>query len=65
MEELWVIVKNGDEITLDVEKRLLHLHASDKEIEKRKENKNNFCNFLSRGYVQLYQHHVEAGTPWC
>src|SRR6476659_7128675 len=30
------IVRNGDEITLDVGKRMLHLHVSEKEIEKRK-----------------------------
>ena len=54
------IVKNGDEITLDVEKRLLHLHASDKEIERRKaEQKPDFVK-ASRGYVQLYQQHVEG-----
>jgi dihydroxy-acid dehydratase len=53
------IIENGDVITLNVDKRALHLHLSDKEIEKRKQNKKPFDSFATRGYVHLYQHQVE------
>ncbi|MGN6617042.1 MAG: IlvD/Edd family dehydratase [Ilyomonas sp.] len=53
------IVKDGDLITLDVEKRLLHLHVSPEEIDNRKQTLNTKNNFASRGYVHLYQNHVQ------
>lgn len=56
------IVKDGDLITLDVEKRLLHLHVSPEEIENRKNTINTKNNFESRGYVHLYQHHVQQAN---
>ncbi len=54
------IVQDGDEITLDVEKRLLHLHLDDEEISRRKQHRIDKTAFASRGYVQLYQQHVEG-----
>jgi dihydroxy-acid dehydratase len=54
------IVQEGDEITLDIEKRLLHLHISDEEIEKRKKQINDRVDWAERGYVQLYQQHVQG-----
>jgi dihydroxy-acid dehydratase len=54
------IVQDGDEITLDVEKRLLHLNVPDEEIARRKKNKKQGEVIAARGYVQLYQQHVEG-----
>lgn len=54
------IVEDGDEITLDVQQRLLHLHLSNEEIAKRKERKGSNTEVATRGYVQLYQQHVEG-----
>lgn len=53
------IIKDGDEITLDVEKRSLQLNVSDDEIEKRKQTHQMNVSVANRGYVQLYQTHVE------
>lgn len=54
------IVQDGDEITLDVQGRLLHLNVSDDEIKIRKRNKKEGEPIATRGYVQLYQQHVEG-----
>jgi L-arabonate dehydrase len=54
------VVKDGDEITLDVKGRVLHLHVSDEEIEGRKKDLKKFESLATRGYVQLYQRHVEG-----
>ncbi len=54
------IVRDGDTITLDVEKRLLHLHLSEEEIEKRKKEHPKGVTIASRGYVRLYQQHVQG-----
>jgi dihydroxy-acid dehydratase len=53
------IVENGDEITLDVEKRLLQVNITDEEIVKRKQNRKTGEAFAKRGYVHLYQYHVQ------
>jgi dihydroxy-acid dehydratase len=54
------IVQDGDEITLDIDKRSLHLHLSSAEIERRKKNRKSSGTMAARGYVQLYQQHVEG-----
>lgn len=53
------IIEDGDEITLDVPKRLLQVNISAEEIEKRKQARTASETFATRGYVHLYQHHVE------
>lgn len=53
------IVQDGDEITLDVYNRSLHLHVPDEEIARRKEQRQTAVAFATRGYVHLFQHHVE------
>lgn len=53
------IVEDGDEITLDVHQRLLHLHVSDDEITARKKRKGNGDPIADRGYLHLFQKHVE------
>ena len=52
------IVEDGDEITLDVSQRLLHLHVSDEEIARRKQQKASSAHRAERGYVYLFQQHV-------
>ena len=53
------IVEDGDEITLDVEKRLLQVNITYEEIVKRKQNRKTGEAFAKRGYVHLYQYHVQ------
>ncbi|MEJ7767886.1 MAG: dihydroxy-acid dehydratase, partial [Chitinophagaceae bacterium] len=54
------IIQDGDIITLDVPNRLLEVDLTDEEIEKRKRSlPRNESNVASRGYVYIYQHHVE------
>ncbi|GAC1424645.1 MAG: IlvD/Edd family dehydratase [Flavisolibacter sp.] len=52
------IVENGDLITLDIENRLLYVSLSEEEIKSRKERWQ-IQPYCPRGYVHLYQHHVE------
>lgn len=53
------LVQNGDWIELDVEKRYLQLLVDEKELEERKNVWNPTHPLLNRGYVQLYQKHVQ------
>ncbi len=56
------IIEDGDVITLDVANRILHVDLSDEEIAKRKAHKKQTVKFEERGYVQLYQRHVEQAN---
>lgn len=53
------IIRDGDEITLDVKNRLLQVNLSTDEIEKRKAANPSTIRHAERGYVQLYQQHVQ------
>lgn len=53
------LVQNGDEIELNVEKRLLQLHVSDEELAKRRANWKAPEPLATRGYVKIYLDHVE------
>ena len=53
------LVKNGDFIELDVDKRRLHLDVSDEELKKRKEEWSPPAPHTHRGYVKIYLDHVE------
>lgn len=53
------VVQDGDTITLDVPAGILHLDLSDEEIVKRKRSLKNNGTLTDRGYVWLYQAHVE------
>lgn len=53
------ILRNGDIITLDVHERRLHAALSDAEIAERKAAWQPVYPQSTRGYVQLYQQHVE------
>jgi L-arabonate dehydrase len=52
-------VKDGDVITVDVANRTLHLEVSDKELKARRGAWNQREQIHPRGYVHLYQTHVE------
>src|SRR6476659_6895476 len=53
------LVKDGDMIELDVEKRKLHLDVSDEELQKRKKAWKQPGAAASRGYVKFYIDHVQ------
>jgi len=53
------LVQDGDEIELNVEKRLLQLHVSDEELAKRRANWKAPTPVATRGYVKIYLDHVE------
>ncbi|MEO8861219.1 MAG: IlvD/Edd family dehydratase [Ginsengibacter sp.] len=53
------LVQNGDIINLDAHKRTLQLDVSDEELAIRKAARVHTDNIQQRGYVHLYQTHVE------
>lgn len=53
------VIEDGDIISLDVPNRSLHVNITDKEIEERKQKKKANIKFETRGYVHLFQNHVE------
>ena len=53
------LVQNGDIICLDVPNRKLSLEVSDKELEARRKVWKQTEKMQTRGYVHLYQNHVE------
>ncbi|SKC76794.1 IlvD/Edd family dehydratase [Ohtaekwangia koreensis] len=55
----FAVVKDGDVISLDVMNRSLVLQVSDEELERRKQDWRPRHKKYTRGYVQLYQQHVQ------
>jgi dihydroxy-acid dehydratase len=56
----FAVVQSGDEITVNVPKRSLTLQVSEAELTKRKQQwKSSRVKFQERGYVHLYQTHVQ------
>jgi L-arabonate dehydrase len=53
------LVKDGDIIELDVEKRKLHLDVSDEELKKRRKEWTARKPMAERGYVKIYIDHVQ------
>ena len=53
------VIRDGDMISLDVEAGTLNVALSAEEIAERKSNMKVFSDFATRGYVYLYQQHVE------
>ena len=53
------LVQNGDWIELDTRNRKLSLLVSDAELEERRKNWKSSHKVAGRGYVQLYQQHVQ------
>ncbi len=58
------LIKDGDWIELDVEKRMLHIDISDKELENRRKNWE-APRFKERGYYWLYREHVLQADQGC
>ena len=56
------LVKNGDMIELDVEKRRLHLDVPDAELEKRRRGSESFKSPYTRGYTRLYVETVQQAN---
>ncbi len=59
------LVKDGDMIELDVEKRKLHLDVSDEELEKRRAKWTPPKPGAERGYVRLFIEHVQQAHLGC
>jgi L-arabonate dehydrase len=55
----FAVVQTGDTISIDVPNRKIHLHVSDEELTKRKSKWKSSVKFSERGYVHLYQTHVQ------
>jgi dihydroxy-acid dehydratase len=55
----FAVVQSGDTISVDVPNRSVTLNVSEAELDKRKKNWKTRVIFSSRGYVNLYQTHVE------
>jgi len=55
----FAVVQTGDVITLDVPNRTITLEVSDEELSLRKANWKPSVTFSNRGYVHLYQNHVQ------
>jgi L-arabonate dehydrase len=58
----FAVVQTGDVINLDVPNRTLKLEVSDEELTKRKQNWKPIHKKYDRGYVMLYQQHVEQAS---
>jgi dihydroxy-acid dehydratase len=59
------LVKDGDMIELDVEKRRLHLDVSEQELAKRRAAWTPPAPHSDRGWVKLYQEHVQQAHLGC
>jgi L-arabonate dehydrase len=59
------LVKTGDMIELDVEKRRLHLEVSEQELAARRANWQPPKPHAARGWVKLYQEHVQQAHLGC
>ena len=59
------LVRNGDEIELDVANRRLHLHVDDDELARRRQSLPPAPPLPPRGYVRLYQQHVTQAHEGC
>jgi L-arabonate dehydrase len=55
----FAVVQNGDEITIDVPNRTLTLQVSEEELTRRKRQWKSRVKLQERGYVHLYQTHVQ------
>lgn len=58
----FAVVQTGDVISLDVPNRALKLEVSDEELKRRKQNWKPIHKKYDRGYVMLYQQHVEQAS---
>ncbi len=59
------LVKTGDEIEVDIERRLLHLHVSDAELVARRKAWTALPPRYERGYGRMYQEHIGQADDGC
>jgi dihydroxy-acid dehydratase len=59
------LVRDGDEIELDVSNRRLHLHVSDEELARRRDEWQPPAPAFGRGYGQLFLRHVNQAPLGC
>ena len=59
------LVQTGDEIEIDVDKRLIHLHVSDEELARRKAAWVKPAPRYPRGYGALYSDHIGQADQGC
>jgi dihydroxy-acid dehydratase len=59
------LVRNGDLITLDVSRRLLHLEVADDELRRRLEAWTPPPRIFDRGYGALYSEHIGQADQGC
>jgi dihydroxy-acid dehydratase len=59
------LVKTGDEIEIDVDKRLIHLHISDDEMARRKAAWKPPTPKYPRGYGAIYSQHIGQADTGC
>src|SRR5690554_789129 len=59
------LVRNGDEIELDVPNRRIHLHVDEAELERRRESWRPPEPAFTRGYGRLYLDHVTQAPQGC
>ena len=53
------LVKDGDMITIDASKKLLHLDVSDEELEERRKNAPDFVKKAPEGWLKIFQERVK------
>jgi len=59
------LVRTGDVIEVDVDKRLLHLHVSDAELAERARSWKPLPPRYERGYGRMYQEHIGQADDGC
>jgi dihydroxy-acid dehydratase len=59
------LVKTGDEIEIDVDKRLIHLHVSDEELARRKAAWKKPAPKYPRGYGAMFSDHIGQADQGC
>jgi dihydroxyacid dehydratase/phosphogluconate dehydratase len=59
------LVKTGDEIEIDVDKRSIHLHVSDEELARRKAAWKKPAPKYPRGYGAIYSEHIGQADTGC
>jgi dihydroxyacid dehydratase/phosphogluconate dehydratase len=58
-------VQTGDEIEIDVDKRLIHLHVSDEELTRRKAAWTPPPKHYQRGYGAMFSEHIGQADQGC
>ncbi|MBV1693905.1 MAG: dihydroxy-acid dehydratase, partial [Hyphomicrobiales bacterium] len=59
------LVETGDEIEVDVSRRLIHLHVSDAELERRRKAWKPLPARYQRGYGKMFQEHIGQADDGC